>query len=453
MARERQVLVRGGTVVDKTGSRRADVLIKGDVIAEVAAGRGAAGAAAGAVVLDASGCTVAPGLVDLHAHLREPGAEEAETIETGARAAALGGYTALVAMPNTEPTIDSAAVVRHVMERARAACCDVRPAGAITVGRQGKQLAPMAEMAALGVRIFTDDGTGVEDGTLMRRALEYAGGLGAIIADHCEDAGLAGNGCMNEGELSSLLGLPGRPALAEEVMVLRDLALARDTGARLHLLHLSTAAAVAAVRQAKAAGLAVTAEVTPHHLVLTEEALAGYDTMFKVNPPLRAKADVTALREALADGVIDAIATDHAPHPPEAKQVSFCDAAPGMVGLETALAVVLSELVLSELVLSELVLSELVLGEVGLPIERALALMSWQPARVAGLAGQHGGPLQPGRPANLCVIDAARRWVVDPAALASRSHNTPFAGRELVGKVRHTVLAGEPVVIGEEPQR
>jgi len=433
LARERQVLVHGGTLVDESGTRRADILIKGDVIAEVRAGQARAGAPAGATVLDATGCTVAPGLVDLHCHLREPGAEEAETVESGARAAALGGYTAVVAMPNTEPAIDSAAVVRHVLQRATGACCDVRPAGAITVGRQGKLLAPMAEMVALGVHIFTDDGSGVQDAALMRRALQYAGGLGAVIADHCEEASLAGNGCINEGELSSLLGLPGRPALSEEVMVLRDLALARDTGARLHLLHLSTATAVAAVRLAKAAGVPVTSEVTPHHLALTEEAVSGYDPVFKVNPPLRAKADVAALREAVEDGTIDAIATDHAPHPPEAKQVAFCDAAPGMVGLETALAVVLSE--------------------VGVPIERALALFSWQPARLAGLSGQHGGPLLPGAPANLCVIDPARRWLVDPTKLASRSHNTPFAHKELVGKVRHTVLAGEPVVIAEEAQR
>jgi dihydroorotase len=431
LARERQVLLKGGTVVDQQGQRRADVLVKGQVIADVGADLG--GGPAGAAVLDCQGCVVASGLVDLHTHLREPGSEEAETIETGSRAAALGGYTAVVAMPNTEPAIDSAAVVRLVLERARGACCDVRPAGAITVGRAGRVLAPMAEMVELGVHIFTDDGTGVQDAALMRRALEYAGGLGAVVADHCEEASLAGSGCLNEGELSSLLGLPGRPSVSEEVMVLRDLALARVTGARLHLLHLSAAASVEAVRQAKAAGVAVTAEVTPHHLVLTEQSAAGYDTVYKVNPPLRAKADVLALREAVADGTIDAIATDHAPHPAEAKQVAFCDAAPGMVGLETALSIVLSEL--------------------DLPIARVLELMSWRPAQLAGLAGTHGLPVQPGSPANLCVIDTARRWVVDPLALASRSRNTPFAGRPMVGRARHTVFAGEPVVIGEEPQR
>ncbi len=247
-------------------------------------------------------------------------------------------------MPNTEPAADSAAVVSHVLDLAKGACCDVRPAGTVTVGRQGKALAPMAEMAALGVRIFTDDGAGVESAALMRRALEYASGLGVVIADHCEEASLVGNGCMNEGDMSSRLGLPGRPAVAEEIMVQRDLALAQLTGARIHLLHLSCALSVAAVRLAKAAGVAVTAEVTPHHLVLTEEALAAYDTLAKVNPPLRSLDDLAALRAGLADETIDAVATDHAPHPPEAKQVAFCDAAPGLVGLETALGLVLGEL-------------------------------------------------------------------------------------------------------------
>ena len=423
--------MRGGTVVDSTGARRADVLLKGEVV--VAVGQKLGSAPAGAVVLDASGCFVSPGLVDLHTHLREPGAEESETIETGARAAALGGYTAVVAMPNTEPAADSAAVVSHILEIAKGACCDVRPAGTVTVGRQGKALAPMAEMAALGVRIFTDDGSAIESAALMRRALEYASGLGVVIADHCEEPSLVGNGCMNEGDMSSRLGLPGRPAVAEEVMVQRDLALARLTGARIHLLHLSCAQSVAAVKLAKEAGVAVTAEVTPHHLVLTEEALVSYDTLAKVNPPLRGLADIAALRAGLADDTIDAVATDHAPHPPEAKQVAFWDAAPGLVGLETALG--------------------LVLGELDLPVEKVLALMSWRPATIAGLSGTHGGPVAPGAPANLCVIDPERRWIVQPAALASRSRNTPFIGRELKGRARHTVLAGEPVVVSEEAQR
>jgi dihydroorotase len=317
------------------------------------------------------------------------------------------------------------------------------------------------------VRIFTDDGTGVQDAALMRRALEYASDLGAVVADHCEEASLAGQGCMNEGDLSRLLGLPGRPAVSEEVMVLRDLALARLTGARLHLLHLSTAASVAAVRQAKAAGATVTAEVTPHHLALTEQALGTYDTVFKVNPPLRAASDVAALRQGLRDGTIDAVATDHAPHAPAAKQLAFRDAAPGMIGLETALAVVLGALAVSGepgmpigepgMTIGEAGMTigdaGMTSGEAGMTIGRVLALMSWQPARIAGLSGVHGGPLVPGAPANLCVIDLARTWQVEPGALASRSRNTPFAGLTLMGKVRHTLLAGEPVVIGGEAQR
>ncbi len=419
-------------MVDGTGSRKADVLVVGSVIGEVAADLGAG--PRGALVLDAEGCVVTPGLVDVHTHLREPGGEESETIESGARAAALGGYTAVVAMPNTTPAADSADVVRYVLDQARSACCHVQPAGCITVGREGKVLAPMAEMAALGVRLFTDDGTGVQDPSLMRRALEYASSLGAVVAQHCEDASLAGAGCMNEGEWSSRLGLPGRPSLSEDVMVVRDLALARLTGARVHLMHLSSARSVEAVRQAKAAGLAnVSAEATPHHLSLTEALLGSYDPVFKVNPPLRTPADVEALRHGLSDGTIDVIGTDHAPHPPEAKQVPMCEAAPGMIGLETALSVVLTDL--------------------GLPIERVLALMSWQPARLVGLTESQGGPIVPGAAANICVIDLARRWTVDPARLASRSRNTPFAGRALTGRSRHTLYAGEPVVVGEEAQR
>ncbi|MDQ1375775.1 MAG: dihydroorotase, partial [Actinomycetota bacterium] len=310
----REVLIRGGTVIDATGRRSADVLVRDGLVAAVGDGLDAK------QVIDASGCVVAPGLVDLHAHLREPGQEEAETVETGSRAAALGGYTAVVAMPNTEPAIDNAAVVREVLDLGARSCCEVYPAGAITVGRKGEQLAPMAEMAALGVRLFTDDGSGVQDARLMRRALEYASGLGVTLAQHCEDAALAAGGVMHEGEWSSRLGLPGVPAEAEELMVMRDIALARLTGGRVHFLHLSTAGSVAMVGAAKAQGLPVTAEAAPHHFTLTDAAVASYDTVFKVNPPLRGPGDVAAVRRGLASGVIDAIATDHAPHPQEAKE-------------------------------------------------------------------------------------------------------------------------------------
>jgi dihydroorotase len=430
---ERAVLLRGGQVVDGTGSRPADVLVVGTEVGAVGPG---IDPPAGALVLDAGGCVVAPGLVDLHTHLRQPGREEAETIETGARAAALGGFTAVVAMPNTEPAADSAAVVREVLELGEPAPCDVRVAGAITVGRRGERLAPMAEMAALGVRLFTDDGAGVQDARLMRRALEYSAALGVTLAQHCEDADLSAGGHMHEGEWSSRLGVPGVPAEAEELMVRRDLSLARLTaplGARLHFQHLSTATALAAVRDAKRQGLVVTAEAAPHHFTLTDAVVASYDPVFKVNPPLRPPADVDAVKAGLADGTIDAIATDHAPHAPEDKELPFDQAPPGMLGLETALA--------------------LSLGELDLGVEAVLALLSWRPARVAGLEAAHGGPVAEGRPANLCVVDPAAAWVVEPERLASRSRNTPYAGRKLTGRARHTLLYGEPVVIDAEAVR
>jgi len=427
------LLIQGGTVIDAGGSRRADVVVRDGVIAEV----GEKLTAAGATVLEADGCIVSPGFVDLHTHLREPGGEDAETIETGARAGALGGYTALVAMPNTNPPIDTAAVVEQVLRVGRAAPCDVYPSACITKARAGEELAPLGELHGLGVRIFTDDGTCVADAGLMRRALEYARALpGAVLAQHCEDPQLARGGHMNEGSMSSWLGVPGMPAEAESVVVARDIALAGLTGGRVHFLHLSTAASIELVRAAKAKGLAVTAEAAPHHFTLTDALCCGYDPLFKVNPPLRTDDDVKAVKEGLADGTIDAIATDHAPHPAQEKEKAFDEAPPGMLGLETALALTLTELVIP--------------GLIDLP--RALALLSWQPARLAGIAG-HGGPIAPGRPAQLAVFDPEAVWEVDPTRLASRSRNTPYAGRKLTGKVRHTVLAGEPVVIDGQAQR
>ncbi len=422
------VVIKGGRIIDATGERRADVVIGED-------GRIAAVGPdlAGDRVIDAGGCVVAPGLVDLHTHLREPGREEAETVETGSRAAALGGFTAVVAMPNTEPAIDSASVVREVLDLGKAALCDVHVAGAITVGRNGEQLAPMAEMAALGVRLFTDDGSGVQDNRLMRRALEYASGLDVTLAQHCEDESLAAGGHMNEGEWSSRLGIPGMPAEAEELMVMRDIALARLTGASVHFQHLSTAGAIALVRAAKSGGLAVTAEATPHHFTLTDECCAGYDPVFKVNPPLRTPADVAAVKAGLSDGAVDAIATDHAPHAQEAKEQPFDEAPPGMLGLETALALAITELELDLAVI--------------------LSLLSWRPAAIGRMTSEHGGPVVEGSPANLCVIDPTATWTVDPSRLASRSRNTPFAGRTVTGRVRHTFLWGELVVLDGETQR
>lgn len=422
------LLLKGGTVVDEAGSRQADVRIEDGRVVEV----GPSLDGPGATVIDCAGCVIGPGLVDLHTHLREPGREEAETVESGSRAAALGGYTAVVAMPNTEPAIDNAGVVRHVLDLGATALCDVRVAGAITVGRRGEQLAPLGEMAALGVRLFTDDGSGVQDARLMRRALEYASALGVTLAQHCEDEALAQGGHMNEGEWSSRLGVPGIPSEAEELMVMRDIALSRLTGAPVHFLHLSTAGSVAMVGAAKAQGLNITAEAAPHHFTLTDAEVAAYDTVFKVNPPLRTDADVAAVRQGLRTGAIDAIATDHAPHSQEAKEQPFDEAPPGMLGLETALALALTEL--------------------DLPIEQVLALLSWQPARIAGLTGQHGA-IAEGGPANLAVIDPAATWVVDANGLASRSRNTPYAGRKLTGRVRHTIFRGEVVVLDGEAQR
>lgn len=426
MADQLSIVVKGGTVVTPDGTARADVLFRDGTI------EGIGPDLDGDRTLDATGCVVGPGLVDVHTHLREPGQEEAETIETGARGAALGGFTAILAMPNTTPTIDTAAVVREVLELGRPAICDVHTSGAITVDRAGERLAPMAEMAALGVRIFTDDGFGVQDNLLMRRAMEYAAGLDVTLAQHCEDDALCGGGHMHEGEWSARLGIAGQPAEAEELMVMRDIALARLTGARIHFQHLSTAQSVDMVRGAIAAGLPVTAEATTHHFTLTHAECRTYDPVFKVNPPLRTDADVAAVRRGLADGTIAAIATDHAPHTAETKERPFDEAPPGMLGLETALALTVTEL--------------------DLDIETVFDRLSTAPARIAGIDATHGA-LGVGRAANLCVLDPEHTWTVDGAAMASRSVNTPYQGRELRGRVRHTVLFGEPVVIDGAAQR
>ncbi len=427
------LVLTGGEVVDRTGRRRADVRIGADGrIAEVGADLSTP---ADATFLDASGCIVAPGLVDLHTHLRQPGKEEAETIESGSRCAALGGYTAVVAMPNTTPTMDDAGTVGEVLELGRSALCEVLASGAITVDRAGEQLSPMAELAELGVRIFTDDGTGVQDDRLMRRAMEYSVGIGVTLAQHCEVTSLSEGTCMHEGEWSGRLGLPGQPAEAEELMVMRDIALARLTGARIHFQHLSTAGSVALVRAAKAEGLPVTAEATTHHFALTDACVAGYDPVFKVHPPLRTDADVAAVRVGLADGTIDAIATDHAPHTVDDKERPFDAAPPGMLGLETALALAITELTGDEP------------GSPDLDIAQVLALMSWQPAAIAGVDDRHGTAIEAGSPANLCVIDPDATWVVDPERSASRSRNNPYAGRTLRGRVRHTIFDGAATVI------
>jgi dihydroorotase len=423
-----RIILRGGRVVDSRGEQSADVAVDNGMVVAVGSGL------TGGRDVDASGCVVAPGFVDLHAHLREPGKEEAETIETGSRAGAKGGYTALVAMPNTDPPQDSVAVIDFVREQGkRAGLVEVVPSGCITLGRLGEALAPMAELAAAGVRIFTDDGNGVQDELLMRRAMEYGRGLGVTLAQHCEVATLTKGAVMNECQCCTTLGLPGWPSLAEELMVYRDIELARITGARVHFLHLSTARSVELVRAAKRDGLPVTAEVTPHHLSLDDTRMATFDTVFKVNPPLRSTADIAALRAGVLDGTIDALATDHAPHPRRDKELSLDQAPPGMLGLETALGVAL--------------------GVLNVDLTHLVRIMSIHPAQIAGIADRHGRDVEVGAPANLVVFDPTITWQVDPELLASKSRNTPYRGMTLRGKVRHTMFNGVLTVCDGAAQR
>jgi dihydroorotase len=412
----------------------ADVLVRDGRIVEIAE---RIDAPQGTPEINAEGCWVGPGLVDLHAHLREPGGEAAETIESGANAAAVGGYSALVAMPNTEPALDNVALVSYVLDKGAATRIDVAVAGAITQGREGRQLAPLAEMAALGVRLFTDDGTGVQDPSLMRRALEYARPLGVRLAQHCEDESLAGGGSMNEGVVSSRLGLVGRPALAEELMVMRDIELVRLTGGRVHFLHVSTYRSLQMVIAARTEGLDVTCEVAPHHLTLDESACEGFDAHFKVHPPLRRDFDVRALRQLLRDGCVDAVATDHAPHSPELKDLAFDEAPAGMLGLEHAAA-----------------LTYEALGGVDCDPVRFFEVLSRGPARVAQLRssdsrprhGAHGGDVAEGEDANLTVFDPRATWTVRRDELHSRARNTPYDGRQLTGRVTATIARGQLVV-------
>ncbi|MGD0055694.1 MAG: dihydroorotase [Acidimicrobiales bacterium] len=433
------LLVRHGLLVGEGTEFVGDVLVREGRIADV--GERLEGPA-GVHEIDATGCWVGPGFVDLHTHLREPGREEAETIESGARAAAVGGYTAVVAMPNTEPALDNVALVSYVLERGRHCLVDVAVAGAITQGRRGELLAPLAQMAELGVRIFTDDGVGVQDPSLLRRALEYAAPLRVRLAQHCEDERLAAGGSMNEGLLSSRLGLVGRPALAEELMVQRDIELVRLTGGALHFMHLSTGRSLMMVERARLDGLAVSAEVAPHHFTLDESACAGYDPLFKVHPPLRAASDVAAVRAALLNGPVDAVATDHAPHAPELKDLVFDEAPAGMLGLEEAAS-----------------LTYEALGAEGASPQRFFELMSRGPARIAQLrAGDvriglsaHGGHLTPGEDANLVIFDPGARWSVERESRQSRSTNTPYDGRAMVGRVRSTLVRGRLVVDGDGP--
>ncbi len=401
-----------------------DLLVRDGVIAEL----GAQLDGTGAERFDGGGLVALPGLVDLHAHLREPGREDAETIATGSAAAALGGYTAVFAMANTDPVADTAVVVEHVYRRGRdVGLVDVHPVGAVTAGLRGERLAELGAMAAsaAAVRMFSDDGLCVHDSLLMRRALEYVRGLGGVVAQHAEDPRLTAGAQAHEGEVAARLGLAGWPAAAEESIVARDCLLARDAAAAVHVCHVSTAGTVEVLRWAKERGIRVSAEVTPHHLLLTDERLAGYDPVNKVNPPLRTAADTAALRAALADGIVDCVATDHAPHSGQDKECEWSAARPGMLGLQTALSVVLATMV-----------------RPGLLDWRGVArVMSERPARIGGATGQ-GRPIAVGEPATLILVDPDTTWTVRGAQLASLADNTPFEGMELPGRVLVTMLRG-----------
>ncbi len=421
----RPLLLRGGRVIDPSRGTDglADVLLAGGKVESV--GRNIQ--APEAEVLDVAGRVVAPGLIDLHVHLREPGQEELETVATGAMAAAAGGFTAVCAMPNTDPVTDNQAAVGFVVRQAiRAAKARVYPIGAISLGQKGQQLAEFGEMVGAGAVAVSDDGRPVVSSHLMRTALEYARTFGIPVADHCEDPTLSAGGSMHEGLVSTRLGLKGIPAAAEEIMVARDILLAELTGGHVHLCHMSTRGSVELIRRAKARGITVTAEATPHHFALTHERVGDYDTNAKMNPPLREPEDREAIREGLRDGTIDVIATDHAPHHYDAKEREFDEAPNGIVGLETALGLAIRELVEPGL----------------LTLPELLERMSTRPARIFHLPG---GTLAVGAPADVVVFDPARRWTVRPEAFHGLSRNTPFAGEELVGQADLTIVDGRVV--------
>ena len=420
------LLIRGGRVIDPAAGTdlQGDVLVEGGRIGVVGAGLGVEGVEA---VIDAAGLVVAPGFVDPHVHLCEPGWEHRETIRSGVRAAVVGGYTAVCSMPDTDPVVDDPASVGFIVaEGRRAGGARVFPAAAVSVGRKGEHLTELGEVVDAGAVAVTDAGRTVKSSTLMRLALEYAQSFDIPVLAHCEDADLARGGVMHDGVVSTRLGLRGRPAVAEEIGVARDLALSEATGGRLHIQRVSTAAAAGLIRRARARGVRVTAEATPHHLLLTHELLAGYGTEYKVNPPLRTAADVEALQAALADGTIDCIATDHAPRHYDEKEQAFDDAPFGVVGLETAFAVLHSRLVLG--------------GVLTLP--GLLERMTVGPARALGLPG---ATLEPGQPADLVLIDPGMEWSISAAAFFSKGRNTPFGEDEVTGRVVRTLVGGETV--------
>ncbi|GAA1338485.1 dihydroorotase [Arthrobacter roseus] len=430
MSREDNVhLIRGATLPD---GKTTDLLVRGGVIAEL----GNRLADAAAVVIDADGLVALPGLVDLHTHLREPGREDAETVETGSRAAALGGFTAVHAMANSTPVADTAGVVEQVHSLGRkAGWVDVRPVGAVTVGLAGQRLAELGAMASsrAQVRVFSDDGICVHDPVLMRRALEYVKSFNGVVAQHAQDPRLTVGAQMNEGDVSAVLGLGGWPAVAEESIIARDVLLAKHVDSRLHVCHVSTAGSVEIIRWAKERGVKVTAEVTPHHLLLTDELVRSYDPVYKVNPPLRTSEDVTALREALADGTIDIVGTDHAPHPSEHKECEWAQAAMGMTGLETALSVVQHAMI-----------------DTGLMSWNDFARVTSTAPAAIGQVSTQGRPLAVGEPANITLVDPAARWPVDPTRMATKGRNSPFRGMKLPGKVHAVFYRGHPTVLNGE---
>ena len=417
------LLIRGGRVIDPSQSIDAiqDVLVMDGVLAEVADG---IDPPEGAREIEAEGLVVTPGLIDVHVHLREPGGEHKETIATGARAAAAGGFTAVCAMPNTDPVVDDPAGVGFVLAQGMAAgAARVYPMGTISMGQEGKRLAAIGEMVAAGAVGITDDGNSVMDSGLMRKALEYAQAFNIPVADHPEDLGLSGVGVMNEGLVATRLGLHGKPNASEDVHIVRDLMLADLTGGHIHLQHVSTAYGVEAIRRAKDRGVCVTAEATPHHLTLTDERVEGFDTDAKMNPPLRSSEDREAVCEGLADGTLDVFATDHAPHHYDEKEQAFADAPNGIVGLETALGIGLTHVVAKGL----------------LDLPTLIHRMSVGPAMALGLPG---GTLAPGSPGDVTIFDPNVAWTVDRDAFLSKSHNTPFHGWELKGRALFTIVEG-----------
>ena len=422
-------LIRGASLL---GERTADLLVTGGRIERIGEGLEDSDAR----VIEAQGLIALPGLVDIHTHLREPGREDAETVETGTRAAARGGFTAVFAMANSDPVADTAGVVEQVWGLGRdAGWAQVQPIGAVTVGLAGEQLSEIGAMAEsrAAVRVFSDDGKCVHDPLLMRRALEYVKTFDGVVAQHAQDPRLTEGAQMNEGSVSADLGLGGWPAVAEEAIIARDVLLAQHVGSRLHICHLSTKGSVELVRWAKERGIDVTAEVTPHHLLLTDELVRTFDPVYKVNPPLRTEEDVQAVRQAVADGTIDVIGTDHAPHPRQDKECEWSGAAHGMTGLETALSIAQHTLV-----------------DTGLLTWADVArVLSETPARIGGL-GEQGRPLAEGEPANIVLFDPAAETVVDPEAHASKGRNSPYRGLTLPGSVRATLLRGHPVVLDGE---